>query len=140
MSQPKGYWGNIVHSTRSLWSGLMITWIHILKARKSQHPISIQDDNYFTQTDGVATIQYPHVSLPVPDTGRYRLHNEIDDCIVCDKCVNVCPVDCITIEPIKATEEHQTVHQNGFMQLNLTLTWENVVSADYARPCARQNA
>jgi len=105
MSQPKGYWGNIIYSTRSLWSGLVLTWVHILKARKSQKPISIQNDNYFTQTDGIATIQYPHVSLPVPDTGRYRLHNEIEDCIVCDKCVKVCPVDCITIEPIKATEE-----------------------------------
>jgi NADH-quinone oxidoreductase subunit I len=105
MSQPKGYWENIVRSTRSLWRGLVITWVHILKARKSQKPLSIQNKHYFTQTDGIATIQYPHVSLPVPDTGRYRLHNEIEDCIVCDKCVKVCPVDCITIEPIKATEE-----------------------------------
>src|SRR5206468_2994824 len=32
--------------------------------------------------------------------GRYKLHNEIDDCIVCDKCVRVCPVDCIEIEAI----------------------------------------
>ncbi|CAN0476704.1 unnamed protein product, partial [Phaeothamnion confervicola] len=54
---------------------------------------------------GIATIQYPHVSLPVPDIGRYKLHNEIDDCIVCDKCAKICPVNCITIEPIKATEE-----------------------------------
>jgi ferredoxin len=29
----------------------------------------------------------------------------MDDCIVCDKCAKVCPVDCIDIEPIKATEE-----------------------------------
>lgn len=43
--------------------------------------------------------------MPVPDTGRYRLHNEIDDCIVCDKCAKICPVDCITIEPIRAVEE-----------------------------------
>ena len=27
----------------------------------------------------------------------------MDDCIVCDKCVKVCPVDCIEIDPIKAT-------------------------------------
>jgi len=105
MSQPKGYWENIAHGTRSLWRGLIITFIHIVKARKSQKPISIQHNDYFNQQDGIATIQYPHVSLPVPDTGRYRLHNEIEDCIVCDKCVKVCPVDCITIEPIRATEE-----------------------------------
>ena len=105
MGQNKTYWGNIISSTRSLWSGLRITFDHFLKARSSKKPISIQDDAYFKQPDGIATIQYPHVTLPVPDTGRYQLHNEIDDCIVCDKCVKICPVDCITIEPIRATEE-----------------------------------
>lgn len=105
MEQSKSYWGNIIYSARSLWSGLRITFDHILKARRSQKPIFIQDKTYFDQTDGIATIQYPHVTLPVPDTGRYQLHNEIDDCIVCDKCVKICPVNCITIEPIRATEE-----------------------------------
>ncbi len=94
-----------MHTTRSLWRGLSITFNHILKARTSKKVLSIQDKNYFNQQDGIATIQYPHQILPVPDTGRYKLHNEIDDCIVCDKCVKVCPVDCITIEPIRATEE-----------------------------------
>jgi formate hydrogenlyase subunit 6/NADH:ubiquinone oxidoreductase subunit I len=105
VNQQKSYWGNIIYVTRSLWSGLRITFNHILKARKSKKPLSIQDDAYFNQPNGIATIQYPHETLPVPDTGRYQLHNEIDDCIVCDKCVKICPVDCITIEPIRATEE-----------------------------------
>jgi formate hydrogenlyase subunit 6/NADH:ubiquinone oxidoreductase subunit I len=48
----------------------------------------------------IHTFHYPY-QIPV----RYKLHNEIDDCIVCDKCAKICPVDCITIEPIKATEE-----------------------------------
>jgi len=105
MGVNKSYWGNIIGSVRSLWSGLRLTFSHILKARTSKKPISIQQANYFDIPDGIATIQYPHVTLPVPDTGRYQLHNEIDDCIVCDKCVKICPVDCITIEPIRATEE-----------------------------------
>lgn len=50
------------------------------------------------------TLQYPHESFPIPDNGRYKLHNEIDDCIVCDKCAKICPVDCIEIEPIKAVD------------------------------------
>src|SRR5690606_28633496 len=54
---------------------------------------------------GIMTMQYPHENMPVPDNGRYKLHNEIDDCIVCDKCAKICPVDCIEIEPIKAVEE-----------------------------------
>lgn len=63
------------------------------------------EKSYFDEPDGINTIQYPYEMQPIPDNGRYRLHNEVDDCIVCDKCAKVCPVDCITIEPIKATEE-----------------------------------
>jgi NADH-quinone oxidoreductase subunit I len=99
------YWGSIVYAVQSLWSGLRITLRHIVKARRSRKPLPINDTNYFAQKDGIVTIQYPYTMQPVPDTGRYRLHNEIDDCIVCDKCAKICPVDCITIEPIKAVEE-----------------------------------
>lgn len=99
------YWGAIPASVSSLWTGLRITLRHMLNARKRVPLRSIADPAYFTQTEGIATIQYPHELLPVPDTGRYRLHNEIDDCIVCDKCAVVCPVNCITIEPIRSAEE-----------------------------------
>ena len=105
MKHHNSYWGNIGKASRSLWRGLSVTFRHFLAARSSNKIISVQADNYFSQTEGIATIQYPHQELPVPDAGRYKLHNEIDDCIVCDKCVKICPVNCITIEPIKATEE-----------------------------------
>ncbi|MFZ6009167.1 MAG: 4Fe-4S binding protein [Bacteroidota bacterium] len=99
------YWKNIGQAIQSLSSGLGLTFRHFLAARRSRKPLSIADKNYFHQPDGIATIQYPHQTLPVPDNGRYRLHNEIDDCIVCDKCAKICPVNCIDIEPIKAIEE-----------------------------------
>lgn len=105
MEQQTGYWGNVIHAVRSWMGGLSITFGHIRKARNSVSNHSIKTSTYFDQQKGIATIQYPHVSLPVPDIGRYKLHNEIDDCIVCDKCAKICPVNCITIEPIKATEE-----------------------------------
>jgi formate hydrogenlyase subunit 6/NADH:ubiquinone oxidoreductase subunit I len=89
----------------SLLKGLRITFSHLIKSRKTQPIRAISDSNYFDNRRGIATIQYPYEMQPVPDNGRYRLHNEIDDCIVCDKCAKVCPVDCIEIEPIKATEE-----------------------------------
>lgn len=101
----KSYWGNISVTIRSLWAGLWLTLGHMVRAVRTRKPLAIQDAAYFDQPDGIATIQYPHEILPVPDTGRYRLHNEIDDCIVCDKCAKICPVNCITIEPIKATHE-----------------------------------
>ena len=75
------------------------------EVRKSKGTSSIQDNAYFEGQRGIVTIQYPHQTIPVPDNGRYQLHNEIDDCIVCDKCAKICPVDCITIEPIRSTEE-----------------------------------
>lgn len=89
----------------NLWKGLKLTARHLINARHSRKPISIYDKNYFKDTNGVHTIQYPYEAQPVPDVGRYRLHNEIDDCIVCDKCAKICPVDCIIIEPIRAVEE-----------------------------------
>jgi len=99
------YFGAIGASARSLWAGLRITLRHMVNARKQVPHLSIADPAYFTRTEGIATIQFPHEMLPVPDTGRYRLHNEIDDCIVCDKCAVICPVNCITIEPIRSPEE-----------------------------------
>jgi NADH-quinone oxidoreductase subunit I len=82
---------------------MALTWKHAWDARKQRTQHNIQDETYFAQPTGIATLQYPHVEIPTPDNGRYQLHNEMDDCIVCDKCVKVCPVDCIDIEPIKAT-------------------------------------
>lgn len=105
MSRNKSYWNNILTAILSTSRGMKITFRHLIRARKSQPILAINEAQYFTQREGIATIQYPYEMQPIPDVGRYRLHNEIDDCIVCDKCVKVCPVDCIDIEPIRATEE-----------------------------------
>lgn len=99
------YWSAIGTATSTLRKGLALTFLHLLKARKSRSKISVQSPGYFDSQEGIATVQYPHESIPVPDNGRYKLHNEIDDCIVCDKCVKICPVNCITIDPIKSPEE-----------------------------------
>ena len=65
----------------------------------------IQDGKFFDSKTGTTTLSYPYEAIPVPDHGRYQLYNEIEDCIVCDKCAKVCPVDCIEIEPIKSVGE-----------------------------------
>ena len=83
---------------------MSLTWRHLLNARQSRKPISIQNPDYFEQDTGITTLQFPHESMLVPDNGRYQLDCEIDDCIVCDKCAKICPVDCIDIEPIKSSE------------------------------------
>ncbi|MFY0625891.1 MAG: 4Fe-4S binding protein [Reichenbachiella sp.] len=99
------YFLNIIRTLASLLYGLKITFRHFLAARKMRTPVKVADKEYFTQKDGIVTLQYPKEEFPVPDNGRYQLHNEIDDCIVCDKCAKVCPVNCIDIEPVRATEE-----------------------------------
>ncbi|WP_423147268.1 NuoI/complex I 23 kDa subunit family protein [Rubrolithibacter danxiaensis] len=86
------------------WKGLMLTMKHLFSARKSREIKGIQSDNYFAQQEGIVTVQYPAQKIPVPEVGRYQLDVEIDDCIVCDLCAKICPVDCIEIESIKATE------------------------------------
>ena len=77
---------------------------HFFAATEGRKVKSITDKDYFSQENGITTIQYPHQKLPVPDIGRYQLDVEMDDCIVCDLCAKICPVDCIEIESIKSTE------------------------------------
>ncbi len=99
------YWKNIKDATKTLNEGLKVTLKHIKDARDSRDEHYPDKENYFEKQNGLFTTQYPHEKLPVPDHGRYKLHNEIDDCIVCDKCAKVCPVNCIDIEPVRAVEE-----------------------------------
>jgi formate hydrogenlyase subunit 6/NADH:ubiquinone oxidoreductase subunit I len=101
----RSYVDGFIEGVLSLVKGLRLTYQHLLRARQRRRIVPIMDDEYFSAAKGIATVQYPHEMIPVPDNGRYRLHNEIDDCIVCDKCAKICPVDCIEIEPVRATEE-----------------------------------
>jgi len=84
--------------------GLSITLKHLFASHKKRELLPASDNNYFKQLGGTNTIQYPKQQLPIPEVGRYQLDVEIDDCIVCDLCAKVCPVNCIDIESIKATE------------------------------------
>ncbi|MCF8453239.1 MAG: NADH-quinone oxidoreductase subunit I [Pedobacter sp.] len=94
----------VLHAFKTVFKGLGLTMGHFFAARESRKVLSITDKDYFAQNSGMTTIQYPHQKLPVPDLGRYQLDVEMDDCIVCDLCAKICPVDCIEIESIKATE------------------------------------
>lgn len=105
MQKEQSYWSNISSAVKTLTHGLSLTFKHVVKSRKSVKSFAIAESGYFEAQQGIATVQYPHETIPVPDNGRYKLHNEIDDCIVCDKCAKICPVNCITIEPIRSPEE-----------------------------------
>jgi NADH-quinone oxidoreductase subunit I len=99
------YWITILAGISSLLKGLKLSLSHILKSTKRKKTIAITDPDYFKQTTGRITLLYPYEKPFLTDNGRHQLHNEIEDCIVCDKCVKVCPVNCIEIESIKAPYE-----------------------------------
>lgn len=77
---------------------------HLFRARDQRQSLNVKEDDYFQKQEGVATVQFPKVKMPIPDVARYQLDVEIDDCIVCDLCAKACPVDCIDIVSIKSPE------------------------------------
>lgn len=92
-----------LNAIRTSWKGMSLTLKHLFAVNKRRKSVDIRSDNYFEQKEGVVTVQYPKETLPIPEVGRYQLDVVIDDCIVCDLCAKVCPVDCIEIESIKGT-------------------------------------
>lgn len=89
---------------KGLMRGLAITFRHAFIRNKKVNK-GIFEENYFEQRTGAVTVQYPSQKVPIPEVGRYQLDVAIDDCIVCDLCAKICPVDCIDIISIKATED-----------------------------------
>ncbi len=85
MSAVKTYFVDIYKGLSTVFIGMKLTFAHL-----------------FTRS---VTIQYPDVKLTMPERSRNRLYVNIDDCIGCDQCAKACPVDCITIETIKATPD-----------------------------------
>lgn len=85
MSELRKYFYNIFHALYTIIVGMKITFKHLFVP--------------------AVTIQYPDVKLKLPERARNRLYVNIDDCIGCDQCSMACPVDCITIETIKATPD-----------------------------------
>jgi NADH-quinone oxidoreductase subunit I len=77
-----GYFSDIKAALQTTLVGMRITWSHL-----------------FTRA---VTIQYPDVKRALPDRVRNRLYVNMDDCIGCDQCAKACPVNCITIETVKA--------------------------------------
>lgn len=113
----KTYWKDLKEATQTTAKGLELTWEHFQKSIRS---LAKTDKNYSGSASaaqnqsfdtnsisnlGVVTNRYPHEMMPIPDNGRYKLHNEIEDCIVCNKCAEVCPVNCIEIDAIRGTEQ-----------------------------------
>ncbi|MCS6905827.1 MAG: NADH-quinone oxidoreductase subunit I [Bacteroidia bacterium] len=94
----------IYQTSKALLKGLLLTYRQLRKSLRRRVPEGINQASYFQQQAMGVTICYPEEKIPVPDVGRYRLYMETEDCIGCDQCARICPVDCITIEKIKAPD------------------------------------
>ncbi|RVU25000.1 4Fe-4S dicluster domain-containing protein [Sandaracinomonas limnophila] len=103
MNQFRNYIEQIWQGISSTKKGMSLTWKHLWAAKNQRKVQDIRSDNYFQSNEGVFTLQYPAEQVEIPERSRYQLDNVMEDCIVCDKCVKICPVDCIEIDPIKAT-------------------------------------
>ncbi|MEL6625378.1 MAG: NADH-quinone oxidoreductase subunit I [Bacteroidota bacterium] len=115
---------------KSLLTGFQVTQKHLKTAGEQREHKAISDPNYFEDADKAVTIQYPMEKIPVPDMGRYRLHMESEDCIACDKCARICPVDCITIDSFKAVDDLGYTSDGSKKRLELA-----VFDIDMAKCC-----
>lgn len=59
------------------------------------------------------TIQYPEQKHAVPERFRGQLFMRTEDCIACDQCARICPVDCIYIESVKRAPEDVAETSDG---------------------------
>ncbi len=103
------YFGNIKTGAVTIASGLGITLKHFFNAIHRKGDAGLDDVDYFRQVDGLCTLQYPREVIPTPLNGRYRLYNDIEDCIGCGQCVRACPIACISMETIKVAADDLAV-------------------------------
>jgi len=76
------------------------------------------------------TVQYPDERYPIPDNARNRLYMDKELCDACNRCARACPVDCITVEGIRAIPGESKL-KNGDKR-NL---WVTNYQIDFAKCC-----
>jgi len=103
------YFSNIKAGAVTIATGMGITLKHFFNAIHRKGDAGIDDADYFRQVDGLCTLQYPREAIPTPVNARYRLYNDIEDCIGCGQCERACPIGCIAIETIKVLPEDLAV-------------------------------
>ncbi len=80
-----GYFKDVADSLLTAAKGMRVTFTHL--------------------GEKANTVQWPHEPATTKARTRSELFNNVDDCIACSRCAQSCPVDCITIESVKATKD-----------------------------------
>jgi NADH-quinone oxidoreductase subunit I len=78
------------------------------------------------------TVQYPRQKAELPNRTRHRLHVVIEDCIGCMQCERACPVDCITIDAVKAPKSVDLGQASAGNPINF---WLPSFTIDMAKCC-----
>lgn len=98
-----GYFRDIYLACKSTVVGMWITFRHL-----------------FTPP---VTLHYPVEKWKLPADYRGMLFNDVDDCIVCNQCADVCPAECILIEGTRAEKnEDLGVCSDGKTKKKIKLT------------------
>lgn len=103
MNDLKQYFNNINDAVVSTYKGMAVTWRAFMKTwgfRKVR--------GGYDYGAGPVTISYPEVKDDIPLNSRNRLFMHQEGCISCNQCAVICPVECITIESRKKTEDEDT--------------------------------
>jgi NADH-quinone oxidoreductase subunit I len=100
MGALKQYFKNINDAVVSTYKGMAVTWRAFMKTQGFRKVRGGYDYGA-----GPITINYPEVKDDIPPNSRNRLFMHQEGCIACNQCAVICPVECITIESRKKTED-----------------------------------
>ncbi len=103
MSRKFQYFRSLFSGVRTVLEGLSVTLV-IFFRRKA------------------VTLEYPDVKAVLPQRARMRLFNDVQNCISCRLCAQVCPVDCIYLASEKRDKEEETPRTENNMPMRLKLT------------------
>ncbi|MEE3180657.1 MAG: 4Fe-4S binding protein [Planctomycetota bacterium] len=84
---PCAYFMNLFKVARSIITGMGITLKYFLNHKKT-----------------LCTIQYPREKDLIPARHRGIHYLETEKCVMCWKCSDICPVDCIYIEGVRGAD------------------------------------
>ena len=93
---------NIYTAVRSVTKGMGITFQYVYGVK----PV---------------TIEYPEVREKIPSNSRSRLFNDVDNCISCNQCAVVCPVDCIYITAVRRDKDAPKIKTDDGTPIRLDL-------------------
>ena len=83
----KAYFSGIWKMGRSILIGMGITLKYFVRYKRT-----------------TCTIQYPHEHDVIPPRHRGLHYLETEKCVMCWKCAEICPVDCIYIEGVRGVD------------------------------------